>query len=140
MPLVLAAAVLVHLAALHKKGSTNPLGDLAHTSKVPFAPYFVYKDLVGFVGVGGVLLALVMYAPNQLGDPENFIKANSMITPVHIIPEWYFLFAYAILRVVPRKLGGVLALVRSIVVLYAFPVVGRPTLATAHKPVYQVVF
>ena len=140
LPLVLAGAVMVHLAALHKKGSTNPIGDLAHTRKVPFAPYFIYKDLVGFAIVGGVLLALVMYTPNALGDPENFIKANNMVTPVHIIPEWYFLFAYAILRVIPRKLGGVVALVRSIMVLYVFPVVARPTLARAHKPVYQVVF
>jgi len=87
LPLLLAAGVMLHLGALHKKGSTNPIGDLAHTRKVPFAPYFIYKDLVGFAIVGGVLLLLVMYTPNALGDPENFIKANNMVTPVHIIPE-----------------------------------------------------
>jgi len=87
LPLLLAAGVMLHLAALHKKGSTNPIGDLAHTRKVPFAPYFIYKDLVGFAAVGGGLLLLAMFAPNVLGDPENFIKANRMVTPVHIMPE-----------------------------------------------------
>jgi len=133
LPFVVAIIVLIHLYFLHDHGSTNPLGDLTHLRKVTFAPYFTYKDLVGFFGVFFILCWLVMYLPYDLGDPENFIKANPMVTPVHIIPEWYFLFAYAILRVIPRKLGGVIGLVFSIVVMYFLPFAIKITKPTAYN-------
>jgi len=105
-----------------------------------FAPYFIYKDVVGFLVVLGALACLVFYLPYNLGDPENFIKANPIVTPVHIMPEWYFLFAYAILRVIPRKLGGVLGLVFSIAVLYLFPLFKKFTKPTAYNAPYQIMF
>jgi len=140
LPFVIRAFVIIHLYFLHENGSTNPVGDLSHWNKVTFAPYFIYKDIVGFLIVFGMLGVLVYYLPYNLGDPENFIKANSMVTPVHIIPEWYFLFAYAILRVIPRKLGGVMGLVFSIVVFYLFPFFTKFTKPTAYNFLYQGLF
>ena len=140
LPFVIRATAVVHLYFLHENGSTNPIGDLTHVNKVMFAPYFIYKDVVGFLVVFGILALLVFYLPYNLGDPENFIKANPIVTPVHIMPEWYFLFAYAILRVIPRKLGGVLGLVASIAVLYLFPLFRKFTKATAYNAAYQVMF
>jgi len=106
-----------------------------------FAPYFIYKDIVGFLVVLGALACLVFYLPYNLGDPENFVKANAIVTPVHIMPEWYFLFAYAILRAIPRKLGGVLGLVLSIAVLYLFPLLKKKfTKPTAYNGHYQIMF
>lgn len=125
MPFTIAGAVLLHLIFLHQKGSRNPLGNLRHVSKVPFHPYFTVKDLVGFIGVVLVLLAISFFAPTGLTDPENFIIANPIVTPTHIQPEWYFLFAYAILRSIPSKLGGVVALVISIIILFFLPLGGR---------------
>jgi len=87
LPFVVAGLVLVHLYFLHEVGSTNPIGDITHINKVIFSPYFVYKDVVGFLVVFGMLVRLVFYLPYDLGDPENFIKANSIVTPVHIMPE-----------------------------------------------------
>ena len=105
-----------------------------------FIPYFGFKDLVGFLGVFIVLFSLVYYSPYFLGDPENFINANSLVTPAHIIPEWYFLFAYAILRVVPRKLGGVIALAASIGFLFILPFAPRYAKSSAFNPAYQLYF
>lgn len=87
LPFVIRAIVLVHLYFLHENGSTNPIGDLSHMNKVVFAPYFIYKDIVGFLVVLGIMFILVFYLPYNLGDPENFIKANPIVTPVHIMPE-----------------------------------------------------
>jgi len=140
LPFVIAIIVLIHLYFLHENGSTNPLGDLTHQNKVMFAPYFTYKDLVGFIIVFFILFVLIMYLPYNLGDPENFIKANEIVTPVHIIPEWYFLFAYAILRVIPRKLGGVIGLVFSIVVIYFFPFLSKYSKPRAYNFGYQCIF
>lgn len=121
MPFGIVGGVLLHLIFLHHKGSNNPLGNLRHGRKVPFHPYFTIKDLVGFIGVFFILLVLSFFAPTALIDPDNFIVANPMVTPTHIQPEWYFLFAYAILRSIPSKLGGVVALVMSIFVLFFLP-------------------
>ena len=140
LPFAIRATAIIHLYFLHENGSTNPIGDLTHINKVMFAPYFVYKDVVGFLAVFGILACLVFYLPYSLGDPENFIKANPIVTPVHIMPEWYFLFAYAILRVIPRKLGGVIGLVFSIAVLYFFPLFRKFTKPTAYNAPYQVMF
>ena len=122
-PFVLALLVIIHIVLLHESGSNSPIGINSNSDKVPFHSYFSYKDAYGFVLLFILLSILVFYAPNVLGDPENYIKANPLVTPVHIMPEWYFLFAYAILRAIPNKLGGVIALVLSILVLAVLPFV-----------------
>nr|YP_009668621.1 cytochrome b [Oreohelix idahoensis]QCW57650.1 cytochrome b [Oreohelix idahoensis] len=121
LPFSIAFFVIIHILFLHKKGSSNPLGEMSHINKVPFHPYFTWKDMVGFSLVLSFLFYISMFYPNILIDPENFILANSMVTPVHIQPEWYFLFAYAILRAFPNKLGGVIALIMSVLIYYFIP-------------------
>lgn len=140
IPLIILAITILHLYFLHQRGRTNPLGDLNHLAKVDFNPYFTVKDIVGFLLAFLGLAILALYIPNILGDPENYIKANAIITPVHIKPEWYFLFAYAILRAVPRKLGGVLALGLSIAVLYLLPIYSTYTSPSRYRMLYQVCF
>nr|QYC62017.1 cytochrome b [Cnesterodon decemmaculatus] len=120
-PFIIAAATLIHLVFLHETGSNNPTGLNSEADKISFHPYFSYKDLLGFVFLLTALISLALFSPNLLGDPENFTPANPLVTPPHIKPEWYFLFAYAILRSIPNKLGGVLALLASILVLMAVP-------------------
>nr|YP_010890063.1 cytochrome b [Resomia ornicephala]WJJ70075.1 cytochrome b [Resomia ornicephala] len=120
-PFVLTGLVLIHIILLHTTGSNNPTGLCSNSDKIPFHTYFSTKDFFGFFILFMVLSYLVFYFPNLLGDPENFIKANSLVTPIHIMPEWYFLFAYAILRAIPNKLGGVLGLVLSILILFITP-------------------
>nr|AFX69299.1 cytochrome b [Pseudoxiphophorus bimaculatus] len=121
LPFIIATATLVHLVFLHETGSNNPIGLNSNTDKISFHPYFSYKDLLGFIFLLATLVILSLFSPNLLGDPENFTPANPLVTPPHIKPEWYFLFAYAILRSIPNKLGGVLALLASILVLMAVP-------------------
>nr|ACR83117.1 cytochrome b [Poecilia gillii]ACR83118.1 cytochrome b [Poecilia gillii]ACR83119.1 cytochrome b [Poecilia gillii]ACR83120.1 cytochrome b [Poecilia gillii] len=121
LPFIVAAATLVHLIFLHETGSNNPIGLNSDADKISFHPYFSYKDLLGFILLLTTLIALALFSPNLLGDPENFTPANPLVTPPHIKPEWYFLFAYAILRSIPNKLGGVLALLASIMVLMVIP-------------------
>nr|YP_009113916.1 cytochrome b [Vertigo pusilla]AGC52881.1 cytochrome b [Vertigo pusilla] len=118
LPFIMTVFILIHLIFLHDKGSTNPLGHNYHLNKINFHPYFTWKDMVGFVLVLLTLITICCFAPYVLSDPENFIYANPMLTPTHIQPEWYFLFAYAILRSIPSKLGGVIALAMSIFILY----------------------
>jgi len=124
-PFIVAALRATHLLFLHETGSSNPLGVRSDFDKSPFHPYFTIKDLLGFGVFFFVFLGICLQAPWDLGDPENFIPANPIVTPVHIQPEWYFLFAYAILRSIPRKLGGVLALGASVVILVIIPFYGR---------------
>nr|ACV51853.1 cytochrome b [Neogobius fluviatilis] len=121
LPFVILAATLLHLLFLHETGSNNPVGLNSDADKIPFHPYFTYKDLLGFAIMLLALTSLALFTPNYLGDPDNFIPANPLVTPPHIKPEWYFLFAYAILRSIPNKLGGVLALLASILVLMLVP-------------------
>nr|YP_010956509.1 cytochrome b [Ogcocephalus parvus]WMY89602.1 cytochrome b [Ogcocephalus parvus] len=121
LPFIIAAMSVVHLLFLHETGSNNPLGLRSNMDKISFHPYFSYKDLVGFMTLLFFLTALALFSPNLLGDPDNFIPANPLVTPPHIKPEWYFLFAYAILRSIPNKLGGVLALLASILILMLVP-------------------
>nr|AFN06988.1 cytochrome b [Osteochilus waandersii] len=121
LPFIIAAATLVHLLFLHETGSNNPMGLNPNADKISFHPYFTYKDLLGFIILLLALTLLALFSPNLLGDPENFTPANPLVTPPHIKPEWYFLFAYAILRSIPNKLGGVLALLFSILVLMLVP-------------------
>nr|WNH20086.1 cytochrome b [Exallias brevis] len=121
-PFVIAAVSMVHLIFLHETGSNNPTGLNSDADKISFHPYFSYKDLVGFAALLIALISLALFSPNLLGDPDNFTPANPLVTPAHIKPEWYFLFAYAILRSIPNKLGGVLALLFSILVLMLVPI------------------
>nr|YP_010397927.1 cytochrome b [Rasbora patrickyapi]UQJ79165.1 cytochrome b [Rasbora patrickyapi] len=121
LPFIIVGLVIFHLLFLHETGSNNPIGINPNADKISFHPYFSYKDLVGFLVMLLALLVLALFSPNLLGDPENFTPANPLVTPPHIKPEWYFLFAYAILRSIPNKLGGVLALLFSILVLLTVP-------------------
>nr|YP_010693228.1 cytochrome b [Bactrocera fulvicauda]WCB99020.1 cytochrome b [Bactrocera fulvicauda] len=121
LPFIVLAMTLIHLLFLHQTGSNNPIGLNSNIDKIPFHPYFSYKDIVGFIVMLAALILLTLINPYLLGDPDNFIPANPLVTPVHIQPEWYFLFAYAILRSIPNKLGGVIALVLSIAILAILP-------------------
>nr|YP_009408836.1 cytochrome b [Ceratitis fasciventris]YP_010031107.1 cytochrome b [Ceratitis quilicii]QVL29068.1 cytochrome b [Ceratitis anonae]QVL29393.1 cytochrome b [Ceratitis rosa]ASL05809.1 cytochrome b [Ceratitis fasciventris]QOV02002.1 cytochrome b [Ceratitis quilicii]QVL29081.1 cytochrome b [Ceratitis anonae] len=121
LPFIVLAMTLIHLLFLHQTGSNNPIGINSNIDKIPFHPYFTFKDIVGFIIMIMALLLLTLINPYLLGDPDNFIPANPLVTPVHIQPEWYFLFAYAILRSIPNKLGGVIALVLSIAILAILP-------------------
>lgn len=120
-PFIVLAITIIHLLFLHQTGSNNPLGINRNYDKIPFHPYFSFKDLFGFIILIIFLFILTIYKPYGLGDPDNFIPANPLVTPPHIQPEWYFLFAYAILRSIPNKLGGVIALVLSIAILLIMP-------------------
>nr|QCQ20708.1 cytochrome b [Leptobrachium boringii] len=122
LPFIIVGVTMIHLLFLHETGSSNPTGLNSNTDKIPFHPYFSYKDLLGAVIMLSLLTLLSLFSPNLLGDPDNFTPANPLVTPPHIKPEWYFLFAYAILRSIPNKLGGVLALAMSILILIFVPI------------------
>nr|QWS05773.1 cytochrome b [Nerita japonica] len=141
LPFAIAAFTMIHLLFLHETGSNNPLGINSDSDKIPFHSYYTFKDLVGFVVLLFLLTLLVLFSPQLLGDPENFIPANPLVTPIHIQPEWYFLFAYAILRSIPSKLGGVVALVLSIAILFILPFTHLGKFrSTAFYPVSQILF
>nr|ASM82668.1 cytochrome b [Paratimomenus flavocapitatus] len=141
LPFIVLGLVLIHLLFLHQTGSNNPLGINSNLDKLPFHPYFYSKDMFGFITLGFFLSTLILLFPNALGDPDNFVPANPLVTPVHIQPEWYFLFAYAILRSIPNKLGGVLALVASIAVLLILPLMPySQMLGSSFYPLNQILF
>nr|WNO18639.1 cytochrome b [Tagiades gana gana] len=120
-PFIIMMLTMIHLLFLHQTGSNNPLGINSNLDKIPFHPFFTFKDLIGVIILMFLLIMLILINPNLLGDPDNFTPANPLVTPIHIQPEWYFLFAYAILRSIPNKLGGVIALVTSILILAILP-------------------
>nr|YP_003289090.1 cytochrome b [Pycnonotus taivanus]YP_003434260.1 cytochrome b [Pycnonotus sinensis]ACI95062.1 cytochrome b [Pycnonotus taivanus]ADC52426.1 cytochrome b [Pycnonotus sinensis]WQM20195.1 cytochrome b [Pycnonotus sinensis formosae] len=141
LPFLIAGLTLVHLTLLHETGSNNPLGIPSDCDKIPFHPYYSTKDILGFMLVFIPLAALALFSPNLLGDPENFTPANPLATPPHIKPEWYFLFAYAILRSIPNKLGGVLALAASVLVLFLIPLLHTSKLRSmTFRPLSQILF
>nr|QDV39953.1 cytochrome b [Timon pater] len=141
LPFIIMGTSMIHLLFLHETGSNNPTGLNSNTDKIPFHPYFSYKDLLGALLMLMCLLSLVLFSPNLLGDPENFSPANPLVTPPHIKPEWYFLFAYAILRSIPNKLGGVLALLFSILVLLIVPMLHLSKQRTlSYRPLSQMLF
>merc|ERR1712072_1411773 len=121
LPFVIAGLARVHLVLLHQDGSNNPLGIVSVSDKVPFYPYFYVKDLLGFIILMFFYGRFVYFAPNAMGHPDNYILANPMVTPAHIVPEWYFLPFYAILRSIPDKLGGVIAMLAAILSLLTLP-------------------
>lgn len=150
LPFVIVAMVFLHLVALHTHGSNNPLGiDLTRKDKIPFHPYYTVKDLFGIAVFLLVYLGFVFFAPDFLGHPDNYIPANPLVTPAHIVPEWYFLPFYAILRaitfdifwIIPAKLGGVIAMVASIVVLFFLPWLDTSKVRSARfRPIYRIFF
>nr|WBU93348.1 cytochrome b [Stercorarius maccormicki] len=141
LPFMIAGLTLIHLTFLHESGSNNPLGIVSNCDKIPFHPYFSLKDILGFIIMFLPLATLALFSPNLLGDPENFTPANPLVTPPHIKPEWYFLFAYAILRSIPNKLGGVLALAASVLVLFLIPLLHKSKQRTmTFRPLSQILF
>nr|AAO26571.1 cytochrome b [Ameiurus brunneus]AAO26574.1 cytochrome b [Ameiurus brunneus] len=141
LPFAVVAATLLHALFLHETGSNNPIGLNSDADKISFHPYFSYKDLLGFAFLIVALALLALFSPNLLGDPENFTPANPLVTPPHIKPEWYFLFAYAILRSIPNKLGGVLALLLSILVLMVVPLLHTSKQqGLTFRPISQLLF
>nr|YP_004286177.1 cytochrome b [Geotrygon violacea]ADM26375.1 cytochrome b [Geotrygon violacea] len=141
LPFMIAGLTLIHLTFLHESGSNNPLGISSNSDKIPFHPYFSLKDALGFMLMFLPLTTLALFSPNLLGDPENFTPANPLVTPPHIKPEWYFLFAYAILRSIPNKLGGVLALAASVLILFLAPLLHKSKQRTMiFRPLSQLLF
>nr|YP_009421706.1 cytochrome b [Myuchelys bellii]ASS35156.1 cytochrome b [Myuchelys bellii] len=141
IPFTILGMTMLHLLLLHETGSNNPTGLNSNCDKIPFHPYFSYKDLLGLILMITCLLTLTLFYPNLLGDPDNFTPANPLTTPPHIKPEWYFLFAYAILRSIPNKLGGVLALFMSILVLLLMPILHlSKQRTTTFRPMTQILF
>jgi ubiquinol-cytochrome c reductase cytochrome b subunit len=141
LPFLIAGASVVHIAALHHKGSNNPLGISAAADKISFYPYLVAKDLLGFLVFFLVLSILVFFAPNLLSHPDNYIPANSLVTPLSIMPEWYFLIVYCILRSIPNKTAGVLAIALVFVALLALPfLVGSPIRSSSFRPLHRKAF
>nr|QVT11310.1 cytochrome b [Eleutheronema rhadinum]UAT98239.1 cytochrome b [Eleutheronema rhadinum] len=140
-PFVIAAVTMLHVLFLHQTGSNNPIGINSNSDKIPFHPYYSYKDLLGFLLLLLILASMALFSPNELGDPDNFTPANPLVTPPHIKPEWYFLFAYAILRSIPNKLGGVLALLFSILILMLVPFLHTCKYRSlTFRPLGQIVF
>nr|AAQ08465.1 cytochrome b [Betta patoti] len=140
-PFIIAAMTIIHLLFLHETGSNNPAGLNSNVDKITFHPYFSYKDLLGFAFPMIALISLSLFSPYLLGDPDNFTPANPLVTPPHIKPEWYFLFAYAILRSIPNKLGGVLALLASILILMLVPILHTSKQQSlTFRPISQLLF
>nr|ANC65485.1 cytochrome b [Hirudo medicinalis] len=122
LPFIMILVIVLHLLFLHQTGSNNPLGFNSDSDRIMFHPYYSIKDLLGFVMALGFMLYLVLFLPNMFNDSENFIPANSSLTPTHIKPEWYFLWIYAILRSIPNKLGGVIAAFSGVLIIIILPV------------------
>nr|AKR07210.1 cytochrome b [Symphurus orientalis] len=141
LPFAIVAVMVLHLLFLHETGSNNPVGLNSKADKIPFHPYFTFKDLLGFVALLATLSTIATLSPNVLGDPDNFTPANPLVTPPHIKPEWYFLFAYAILRSIPNKLGGVVSLLAAILVLSLVPILHTSKIRTlTFRPLSQLLF
>lgn len=141
LPFIVLGSIGIHLLFLHQTGSNNPLGTNSNQDKIPFHPFYSFKDIIGALLLIWLLLILCFTNPFILGDVENFSPANPLITPIHIQPEWYFLFAYAILRSIPNKLGGVIALVASISILFILPFISSYNLyGNQFYPINQFLF
>jgi ubiquinol-cytochrome c reductase cytochrome b subunit len=141
VPFLIAGMSLVHLALLHEHGSNNPIGVESSVDKIPFYPYFYVKDLLAFFGLVTVFAVFVFYFPNLMGHPDNYIPANPMVTPAHIVPEWYFLPFYAILRSIPDKLGGVIAMGGALVILLAIPFINTSEIRSSQfRPIFRIFF
>ena len=141
LPFVIAGLVMVHLSLLHTLGSNNPLGINKNIDTVSFYPYFYVKDLLAFFVLIALFSFFVFFFPNYLGHSDNYIPANPLVTPAHIVPEWYFLPFYAILRSIPDKLGGVVAMVAAILILLLLPVLNTSEIrSTKFRPLYGLAY
>lgn len=143
LPFIITAVVIIHITALHMHGSSNPTGVEVKTEKdtIPFHPYYTVKDFFGFGFFFIIFAYFLFFYPNSLGHPDNYIPANPLITPPHIVPEWYFLPFYAILRAIPSKLGGVIAMFAAILVLFALPWLDRSKVKSgAYRPIFKYVY
>jgi len=141
LPFIVAAVAFLHLVFLHQTGSNNPLGINCNSDRVPFHTYYSTKDALGFIIALTLFISLVLFAPNLLTDPENFLLANPLVTPIHIKPEWYFLWVYAILRSIPNKLGGVLALFAALLILFILPLTSTNNKSgIIFYPLNQIIF
>jgi len=141
LPFILAGAVIAHLVSLHEVGSNNPLGISALTDKIAFHPYLWIKDVFGWLLIGFVYLAFVFYSPNTLGHPDNYVEGNAMVTPAHIVPEWYFLPYYAVLRSIPDKLLGVIAFGGSLAVWLILPFLHTSNVRSSlFRPLFRVFY
>jgi quinol-cytochrome oxidoreductase complex cytochrome b subunit len=141
LPFVIAGAIILHIAFLHNDGSNNPLGIASNNDKISFFPYFILKDTLSFIAFLLFFAFFVYYQPNALGHPDNYIEGNAMVTPAHIVPEWYFLPSYAILRSIPNKLLGVIALFMSLLVLLVLPFNNTSKLRSSiYRPIHQFFF
>jgi len=141
MPFVIAGLTLVHLSLLHTTGSNNPLGINTNIDTIPFYPYFYVKDLLAFFLLIAFFSFFVFFYPNALGHSDNYIPANSLVTPPHIVPEWYFLPFYAILRSIPDKLGGVVAMVSAILVLLLLPIINTSEIRSSKfRPIFGIAY
>jgi len=143
MPFVIVAVVVLHIWALHQFGSNNPLGidPKGPQDKIPFHPYYTAKDTFGMGVFLIVFAAVIFYLPNYMGHPDNYIPADPLATPAHIVPEWYFLPFYAILRSIPDKLLGVIAMFGSIAVLFVLPWLDRsPVKSGRFRPIFRIFF
>jgi ubiquinol-cytochrome c reductase cytochrome b subunit len=141
LPFILTALVVMHLIALHKDASNNPEGISSTTDRIRFHPYFTSKDLVGLFWYMLLLSILIFFKPLALGDSDNCIPANSLVTPATIVPEWYFLAFYAILRAIPNKLLGVLAMFSALLILIPLSLVNTYNIRSLrYRPVLNFLF
>jgi ubiquinol-cytochrome c reductase cytochrome b subunit len=141
LPFLIAGMTLIHLALLHKVGSSSPIASDTGVDDVPFFPYMVSKDIFAFTVYLLVFATLVFYFPNVLNHPDNYIPADPMKTPAHVVPEWYFLPYYAILRSIPTKGGGILAMFGSLLVLFIIPFINTSEIRnTTYRPIFKVFF
>lgn len=141
LPSLIAGVVILHLILLHQSGSTNPLGIESNLDKISFYPYFYVKDLFGFIMLMVAFTWFCYFYPNSMGHPDNYIPANPMVTPPHIVPEWYFLPFYAVLRSIPDKLGGVLAMGGALLMLVLLPWLNTSKVrSTAFRPIYRKLY
>lgn len=141
MPFIIAGMTLAHLSLLHDSGSNNPLGINTNVDTIPFYPYFYTKDLLAFLVLVLVLSFFVFFYPNELGHSDNYVPANPLVTPPHIVPEWYFLPFYAILRSIPDKLGGVVAMIGSILLLLLLPLINTSqTRSSKFRPIFGIAY
>ena len=143
LPFVIVGVVILHLVALHRFGSNNPIGiDVkGKQDTIPFHPYYTIKDLFGLSVFATIFATAVFFFPNFMGHPDNYIPANPMVTPAHIVPEWYFLPFYAILRAIPDKLGGVLFMFGAIMVLFVLPWLDKSSVRSSQfRPLYKLFF
>jgi len=139
MPFAIAGLTLVHLSLLHTSGSNNPLGINTNVDTIPFYPYFYVKDLLAFFTLIALFSFFVFFYPNALGHADNYIPANPLVTPPHIVPEWYFLPFYAILRSIPDKLGGVIAMVSAILCLLLLPIINTSEVRSSKfRPIFSI--